>query len=273
MRSVDERAAAKGDHCEAGGRAASTFGEERADPVSCPPEVIRPRDAGDATPLAGEVVPRLGLAFDMAELLRCLGYPAGSAPASHVGRDIERLATEALPRLEPRGAYTLRAVTRRTARSLTLGETTVFGKVGEYLQPATRVAVLVVTVGDAISTLAARACRSGDVLAGWAFDAVGSWAAEAAADALTARLGRYLGPDEALTLRYSPGYCGMDLDQQPSVCRLARAEAVGVSLSPALLMQPTKSVSGLVGLGPKGAVRADLTPCDRCPQIGCHMRR
>jgi hypothetical protein len=87
---------------------------------------------GDATPLVSEVFPSLALAFDMAGLLRCLGYPARALPASHLARDIDRLAAQALPCLEPRGAYTLHAVARRTSWSLTLGDTTVFGNVGEH---------------------------------------------------------------------------------------------------------------------------------------------
>jgi len=38
-------------------------------------------------------------------------------------------------------------------------------------------------------------------------------------------------------------------------------------------MQPLKSISGIVGLGPREVVGIHLSPCERCPQIGCHMRR
>ena len=226
-----------------------------------------------ATPLASQVLPDLRLAFDMPGILRCLGYRAAARPAPQMAERIERIVAQALPRLEPRGAYTLHLVASRTPRSLTLGDATIVGNVGEYLRPAARVAAFVVTVGDGISRLAAEACRSGDTFAGYVHDAFGSWAAEAAADALVTEVGRHLGKDEALTLRYSPGYCGMDLVQQRSVLRLARAESVGVTLLPTMLMQPMKSISGIVGLGPRDAVQVDLTPCDRCPQTGCHMRR
>jgi cobalamin-dependent methionine synthase I len=74
-------------------------------------------------------------------------------------------------------------------------------------------------------------------------------------------------------MRYSPGYCGMDLRQQQNLFRLVPAESIGITLLPSQLMQPMKSVSGIVGLGPKELVGGNLSPCDRCPQVGCHMRR
>jgi hypothetical protein len=65
----------------------------------------------------------------------------------------------------------------------------------------------------------------------------------------------------------------MDLPQQRTIFALAQPGSIGVSLLPSMLMQPMKSVSGLVGLGPRELVGVNLSPCERCPQIGCHMRR
>jgi cobalamin-dependent methionine synthase I len=110
-------------------------------------------------------------------------------------------------------------------------------------------------------------------LAGLALDAIGSWAAETAAEALMRHLTVHLDPNESFTLRYSPGYCGMDLAQQRTLFQLAPAGAAGISLLPSLLMHPLKSISGIVGLGPRDAVGVHLSPCERCPQVGCHMRR
>jgi len=141
------------------------------------------------------------------------------------------------------------------------------------MEHADRVAAFVVTVGEEISKHATRVRLGGDAFAAWAIDAFGSWAAEAAADALMERVHRHLRNEEALTLRYSPGYCGMEMSQQRQLFRLVNARSVGVKLLPSLLMQPLKSISGLVGLGPKEAISSYRSPCDRCPQVGCHMRR
>jgi cobalamin-dependent methionine synthase I len=134
-------------------------------------------------------------------------------------------------------------------------------------------AVLVASVGGTISEHATAARRGGDYFAAWVMDAVGSWAAEAAADALMDRLKRHLGGNEALTLRYSPGYCGMDVTQQDQLFHLVQADSVGVKLLPSRLMYPLKSISGIVGLGPKKQITNYRCACDQCARVGCHVRR
>lgn len=210
---------------------------------------------------------------DAAEIHRYLGYPRETIPAPHIAQHIEQILSEAQRCLKPRGTYSLYAVTGRTPWSLKLGSATISGNIGEFLEHANRIAVFVVTVGEAISKLAADAAQNGDVFASWVMDALGSWAAEAAADALMERIRPHLREQEALTLRYSPGYCGMDIAQQRILFQLVRADFVGVKLLPTLLMHPLKSISGIAGLGPKETVNSSRSPCDYCAQVGCHMRR
>lgn len=211
---------------------------------------------------------------DPSQILRYLGYSSDRAPpSSQFLQRAEGLAALAVPSLEPRGTYSLYAVGQRTAKSITVGGITLAGQIGTFLAGVERVVVFLVTVGDAISDLARNACSTGDVLSGWYYDAVGSWGVEAAVEALLRHLEPLLRPDEALTLRYSPGYCGLDLGQQEAVFRLANPSTIGVTLLPSLLMQPEKSVSAVVGLGPRGLAAGQQSPCDRCSQVGCHMRR
>lgn len=162
---------------------------------------------------------------------------------------------------------------RRTARSICLGEVTISGTVGKYLDHSDRAAVFVVTAGSEISHLVQAAAAGGDAFTAWVRDAVGSWATEAAADALMLRIRRHLREKQELTLRYSPGYCGMTIGNQQKLFRLVSAEAVGVTLMPSLLMHPLKSISGLVGLATAESIGRYRSPCDRCPRTGCHMRR
>ena len=154
-----------------------------------------------------------------------------------------------------------------------IGGQTIEGNVGEVLHGASRIAVFMVTAGDEISQQAMVRAEAGDAFAGQVLDVIGSWAAELAAEALMAQLASHLCPEESFTVRYSPGFCGMDLSQQRSLFRLAPADSVGISLLPSLFMQPLKSISGLVGLGPRAVVGVHLSPCERCPQVNCYLRR
>lgn len=227
-----------------------------------------------AQALASEVCESLPIAaMEQSALFRYLGYPKSAVPAPRSRERINAIVSEALPLLQPRGAYALYPVADRTARSLTLADITIAGNIGEFLDQTDRVAAFVVTVGEEISCSAKTAARDGDAFTAWVMDALGSWAVEMAADALMLRIGCHLHEQQALTLRYSPGYCGMDLGQQQSLFQLVPAESVGIHLSASMLMRPLKSVSGLVGLAPEETVARYHSPCDLCPRTGCHMRR
>jgi len=227
-----------------------------------------------ASALVSEVCLDLPVAtIDPVEVYRYLGYPADAAPAPRLAGKIVGIATEALACIQPRGVYSVYSVAGRTAHSLKLGETAISGNIGEYFNDAGRVAVFAVTVGEEISLLSEAAAKDGDAFAAWVVDATGSWAVEAAADAQMLRIRRHLQDGEELTLRYSPGYCGMEICQQSRLFELVQAEAIGVTLMPSMLMHPLKSISGLVGLAPEETVSQYRSPCKLCPRTGCHMRR
>ena len=231
-------------------------------------------DAQFPAALATEICPDLAIApLDPVAIYRFLGYPQAVTPAPRMSEHIARIVAETQSCLHPRGAYAMYAVSSSTAYSLQLDDTTISGKIGEYLKQADRIADFVVTVGEEISHLSESAAKDGDAFSAWVMDAVGSWAVEGAADALMLRLRRHLDEDRELTLRYSPGYCGMDIGQQRKVFHLVPAASVGVTLMPSMLMHPLKSISGLVGFAPREAVSQYRSPCDFCPRTGCHMRR
>jgi hypothetical protein len=205
----------------------------------------------------------------LAEIVRYCGYAGPRPVPAEVEHTIAETVADAAVHLRPKGTYSLYAVTERSARSLSLGTVTIHGQVARFLGEAGRVAAFVVTAGHELAEFVAE--RTGDPLRGWVLDAFGSWAAETAAEALMRPLALRLAQDEALSLRYSPGYCGMDLAEQRAIFQLVEADSIGVSLLPSWLMRPLKSISGLVGLGPRSSI--ERSPCERCPELGCHMRR
>ena len=237
-------------------------------------ESARQADQTLSASLATEVCMNLQIApIAQDEINRHLGYPREAAPAPRIAEDIARIVSEVMPNLHPRGVYALYAVTSSTPHSLKLNEITISGNIGEYLDQAGRVAVFVVTVGEEISHLAESAIKNGDAFSALVMDAIGSCAVDAAADALMLHVRRELKDGEELTLRYSPGYCGMQIGQQSKLFQLVQASSVGVTLMTSMLMHPLKSISGLIGLAPKEAVSRYRSPCDLCARMGCHMRR
>lgn len=206
------------------------------------------------------------------ELRRYLGY-RGEASRRPLGAELEVQVARAFELVEAKGYYRIYSIEDRSGSQLTLDGTVITGKVAEFLEAAERVAVFVVTVGEALTERSRLEAQRGDPVAAWVFDAVGSYAAEACAEALSERVNESIGPFQTVSPRYSPGYCGMELSEQAPLFELLDADRIGVRLLPSMLMQPTKSISGLLGIGAGDTYGQKLTPCERCGAIRCSMRR
>jgi len=238
-----------------------------------PDQVRTPSPGCPGSPLATVTLPRLEIALDPSDILRSLGHPPGATPSPDIIQPVAKLLREAEAYLHPCGTYSLYSPAAWTDRTFEIGGLTIVGDAARFFKGAGRIAVFMVTVGDEITRQAGMRGAAGDASTGRILDAIGSWAAERTAEALMTHLAAHLGPDESFTVRYSPGFCGMDLSQQRLLFQLAPAGTVGISLLPSLFMRPLKSISGLVGLGPREVVGIHLSPCEPCPLTGCHMRR
>ena len=222
--------------------------------------------------LDAEIFDALVLGENEDELMRRLGYP-GQSPKRPLPDLIKRALRDGRKHLAPKGAYALYAVEELTPKRLSLGGVAIAGRVGKFFTGAERIAVFVATAGASITAEARDAAQRGDTVTGFALDALGSYAAEAAADALMAKIQKHLGPGEGLSLRHSPGYCSMRLAEQRSIFALVEAGAIGISLLPSMMMSPLKSVSGLVALGPANCWSKQTSPCATCGDQGCPARR
>jgi hypothetical protein len=215
----------------------------------------------------------LDFELDLAEIYRYLGYPAEAANTRTLSDELTQTITRGRAMLSSRGIYAIHPIQIDNSRGARIGGTTVDGDVANFLDRAVEVAVFVVTVGEAITDCARNSTLAGDIVAAWALDALGSAATEAAADALAQHLHKEMGPECSISPRYSPGYCGMELTEQLKLFSLVDAAAIGVQLLDSMLMQPTKSVSGVLGIAPRGVFAQESTPCARCTATRCSMRR
>ncbi len=76
------------------------------------------------------------------------------------------------------------------------------------------------------------------------------------------------------TLRFSPGYCGWHISGQKRLFKALHPEDIGITLNSSYLMQPIKSVSGVIISGPKDIFDFDDTFyfCADCATHGCKER-
>ena len=118
-----------------------------------------------------------------------------------------------------------------------------------------------------------------DFALAYTLDAMASVAADTAAEVTERRYEDTLrahgwATADGAALRYSPGYCGWDLTGQRRLFAALRPETIGLTLTDSCLMQPLKSVSGVILAGPRTIHRFLPTYdfCDRCETRTCRDR-
>jgi hypothetical protein len=140
-------------------------------------------------------------------------------------------------------------------------------------------ALFAVTVGPHVSDEIASLFDSGEFALGYLLDAAASGAADAAAEYVEGHYGRRLaaagrlGPGAAV-LRYSPGYCGWDISGQKKLFEYLKPEEIGITLRDSFLMEPLKSVSGVIVSGPAEIHAFELIYpfCRDCVTKSCRGR-
>lgn len=207
------------------------------------------------------------LEFDIDDVLRAQDADPRSIRARRP--DLVELARQALEEglllLTPRVVYERRRIVdvRHTRIRLEGGATLMGQLVVEHLGSAREIVAMLCTVGGRIETCA-REAFADDPAFGLALHGVGS----AAVEALSAAAGRHfevLAEAEGMgvSVPLSPGMDGWSVEEgQPGLFWLLPAERIGVRLTESCVMQPTKSLTLVLGMGPdvsnKGAI------CDYC---------
>jgi len=139
------------------------------------------------------------------------------------------------------------------------------------LKKSTHLVFFMCTIGPEVSDLSRQLIRNGDALEGLIVDLVGSELAEALADLINKRILNDMKKKGLfISNRYSPGYCGWQVSEQEALFRILPGEITGISLNGSALMQPVKSVSGVIGAGPEIKFR-DYS-CSSCPAEQCIYR-
>src|SRR5450759_2159102 len=144
----------------------------------------------------------------------------------------------------------------------------VFGQI----KKSDSVAIFICTAGEEIGIRSRKAMQERDLLRGYIYDVVGSEIVEAAADLMQAELEKsMLGSGKKITNRYSPGYCGWDVAEQHKLFQLIPDNFCRIRLTESALMDPVKSVSGIIGIGKD--VKSNPYTCRLCDLKDCVYRR
>lgn len=142
--------------------------------------------------------------------------------------------------------------------------------IASLLKGSVRFALFVGTAGNEFQAYQNKLKEEGDVLKMFMVDAIGSCIAEAVGDYLESMLEKEIAP-EYHTNRFSPGYCGWQLQTQQHLFQLLEGNPCGVQLSEVSLMNPVKSISGIIGIGTN--VNRKVYGCQYCELETCYKRK
>jgi len=144
------------------------------------------------------------------------------------------------------------------------------------LSGASLVTIMVVTLGHQIDASIDRLFSGGKYAEAVMLDAIGSDAAENAANSLQeivkkSLVGRGLCP----TPRVSPGYGDIGLPIQAELLRILKGHHIGVELTSAYMLKPRKSITAIVGWLTEALVPSghEGCKCSICKHTWCAYQR
>jgi len=151
--------------------------------------------------------------------------------------------------------------------------------VGDVFPNAERLALFAVTLGSDTPRAITSGFESKDFALASMLDALASESADLTAEVAERRYEEHLreagwGGTDGGVLRYSPGYCGWNVTGQKRLFQYLEPEQIGLTLTDSCLMQPLKSVSGVIIAGPKAIHRFKPTYsfCSTCETHACRER-
>jgi Vitamin B12 dependent methionine synthase, activation domain len=144
---------------------------------------------------------------------------------------------------------------------------------------ADKLALFAITLGEKISKQINDLFQINDFAIASMLDSAASEGADLAAEILEHKFKDYMIhtgdlKDHSAVLRYSPGYCGWHISGQKKLFGYLEPDKIGISLRESFLMEPLKSISGVIIAAPKSAHKFenDYPCCDKCDTMSCQDR-
>lgn len=144
----------------------------------------------------------------------------------------------------------------------------------KILRKSDAVTILLVTAGRKVTEESRRLMAESKMTQALAVSAVGSAMVVDLMKELTnqvftdAQMRNY-----GTTLRVGPGYTGWHLNDQSTLFSFYDTAAIPVTLNHGVMMEPEKSLLGMVGMNPGGKQAPEIEPCRICDLRGCDMRK
>jgi hypothetical protein len=202
---------------------------------------------------------------------KMMSYPEGRSP-DPFPQLIDEVLAEVIPLLDLHGGYTIAPVSgiNSVSRQIQAGGKTfsVEKIVFHQLKKASELALFQCTAGKGISDYSRKHMEEGELMKGYIADVIGSVAVEQAMDLIQGKLENEMKASGLnITNRYSPGYCGWSVAEQQILFSFFPPGYYGILLSDSSLMDPIKSVSGIIGIGAE--MKQNDYTCRMCDMKDC----
>ena len=211
--------------------------------------------------------------IDSQQVLHNMGY-ADCEPPARIASLVDEYVDNVHYLIEPSYSYVIRDIELVYGSGAAIEGWITFGSevVARLLEKCEKVAVFVLTIGSYLEEVVDQLTDDGLILQATVLDAVGSGAVEKLADFVQDRI-RVLAGSQGLYVsrRFSPGYCDWDVKQQRMVFQAMNGDSAGATLTEGYLMLPQKSISGIIGIGPRKVEK--YNPCKTCDKYDCVGRR
>jgi hypothetical protein len=135
--------------------------------------------------------------------------------------------------------------------------------------------VFIGTIGQPVDMEVKGLMEQGKIVDAYFLDTMGSVAVEGVVDGFQRDYETKLVSNRRrTTLRFSPGYCDWDLQEQRKIFSILDSKSIGVSLKPKFKMEPGKTISGVFGIGDTDTLgEKPFNPCKICTKKNCIARR
>lgn len=195
-------------------------------------------------------------------------------PEVNLLESLETVVTEVNRLIEPIGGFRIFDEVMIEEERIIVGETVFLchRKIARLLTGTTQLAILVCTLGEAVSELYAKYSTEYNFVNAYLCDRVANMAIEKAVNEVKGSI-RLLAEQnqQKVTSQISPGYCNWAIEDQKKLFTLLPSEPCGISLTSSYLMQPMKSVSAVMGIGEE--VKYKESDCRFCHLRKCIYRR
>jgi len=212
------------------------------------------------------------------ELARLLGGRKGRKLSPALKKKVKKLKDKTSRIIKPRIHFKKHKIQEISRGGVQLATDTNLKspKLSRTVQGSQEVVCFVGTIGRGIEKEIKRLLNQKRLSEAYVLDAMGSALVESLVDKFHFHLDQHFkAQDKALGLRFSPGYCDWPVTEQKKLFELLEPQKAGIELTESCLMQPRKSISGVIPLFPadNGHEQGDYNPCWECEKLDCTARR